>query len=90
MPLDPDKQLKATLKSHAHNGCIGAIAKFCAWCVGERPGEGYCPIADCPLQPFSPYEPAPDADQIGGWTDPHLQVQITPEDLLYVLNKVKS
>ena len=56
---------------------VAAIATFCAWCVGEKPDEGFCMIADCPLRAFSPYQVGVGAETIGGWDNPHLQVQLT-------------
>lgn len=77
MALTEEQQVAKDVKDHAKNGAAGAIAVFCAWCVGEKPSEGFCMIMDCPLREFSPYLVGKGAERIGGWKNPHLQYQIT-------------
>jgi hypothetical protein len=77
MALTEKQQVAKDVKEHAKNGAAGAIAIFCAWCVGEKPSEGFCMVMDCPLREFSPYLVGKGAERIGGWKNPHLQYQIT-------------
>jgi hypothetical protein len=82
MALTEEQQVAKDVKELAKHGAAGAIANFCAWCVGEKPSDGFCMIMDCPLRAFSPYKVGAGAERIGGWKNPHLQVQLTKMDVL--------
>jgi hypothetical protein len=82
MALTEGEQVAKDVKDHAKHGANGAIAVFCAWCVGEEPSKGFCMVMDCPLRAFSPYEVGKGAERIGGWKNPHLQPQLTRLEVL--------